>query len=80
MGNGKQTTAEDHRGGGSVKAYPVRWLYEEMAFIASHFHWSHAELMQLDHRERRRWCREISAINRRLDGTPENPFEVGVRR
>jgi hypothetical protein len=39
-----------------------------MAFIAYHFHWSHVEVMQLDHRERRRWCREISSINRALDG------------
>jgi hypothetical protein len=47
-----------------------------MAFIAHHFHWSHSDLMQLDHRERRRWCREISAMNRILDGTPANPFDV----
>jgi len=59
-----------------VRAYPVRLLYEEMAFIASHFHWSHEELMRLDHRERRRWCEEISKINRQLDGAPQNPFEV----
>jgi hypothetical protein len=59
-----------------VKAYPVASLYEEMAFIAHHLHWSHGDLMQLDHGERRRWCREISAINRRLNGTPSNPFDV----
>lgn len=51
-------------------------LYEEMAFIAFHFHWPHAELMALEHQERRRWCREISTINRRLDHRPENPFDV----
>jgi hypothetical protein len=50
-----------------------------MAFIAHHFHWSHQELMQLDHRERRRWCAEISKINRSLDGAPPNPFEVRSR-
>jgi hypothetical protein len=38
-----------------------------MAFIAYHFHWSSRELMGLDHSERRTWCREISAINRKLD-------------
>ena len=54
----------------------MKSLYEEMAFIAHHFHWSHGELMALDHRERRRWCREISAINRALDGAPANPFEI----
>lgn len=59
-----------------MKAYPVTTLYEEMAFIAHHFHWSRGELMQLDHGERRRWCREISAINRRLNGAPANPFDV----
>ena len=80
MGDRKQTAAEDYRCGGSMKAYPVKTLYEEMAFIACHFHWSHAEIMQLDHRERRRWCQEISAINRSLDGTAANPFDVGVRR
>jgi hypothetical protein len=59
-----------------MRAYPSAQLYEEMAFIAFHFHWSHAELMALEHAERRRWCREISAINRRLDEQPEppNPF------
>lgn len=61
-----------------MKVYPVASLYEEMAFIAHHFHWSHADLMQLDHAERRRWCREISAINRKLNGgsSAPNPFDV----
>ena len=40
-----------------------------MAFIAFHFHWSGAELMALDHAERRTWVAEISSINRRLDGS-----------
>jgi hypothetical protein len=63
-----------------MKAYPVKALYEEMAFIAHHFHWSHGELMGLDHRERRRWCREISAMNRALDGTSSNPLESWSNR
>jgi hypothetical protein len=46
--------------------YPEEHLYEEIAFIAYHFHWSYRELMEMDHRERRRWCEEISKINRRL--------------
>ena len=54
----------------------MKSLYEEMAFIAMHFHWSHADLMELEHRERRRWCREISAINRVRNGTPDNPFDL----
>lgn len=80
MGHRRKSTAEDYRSGGSMRAYPVKSLYEEMAFIASHFHWSYGEIMQLEHHERRRWCREISATNRVLDGTPRNPFDVGGRQ
>jgi hypothetical protein len=50
-------------------------LREEMAFIAYHFHWGPADLMALEHAERRHWCRQISTINKQLDGTPANPFE-----
>jgi hypothetical protein len=60
-----------------MKAYPPAQLYEEMAFIAYHFHWTNAELMTLEHIERRRWCREISGINRKLSGDRPNPFEIG---
>jgi hypothetical protein len=47
-----------------------------MAFVAHHFHWSREELMGLEHAERRRWCREISAVNRRLDGVGPTPFDL----
>lgn len=59
-----------------MKATPPRQLEEEMAFIAFHFHWGRDTLMVLEHAERRQWCNAISAINRRLDGTPSNPFEL----
>lgn len=51
---------------------PARYLREEMAFIAYHFHWGRHELLALEHAERRAWCEEISAINRALDGTTQN--------
>ncbi len=57
-------------------AYPSVQLYEEMAFIAYHFHWTNTELMALEHDERRRWCSQISAINRQLNGDSSNPFEI----
>lgn len=59
-----------------MRAVPVDALYEEMAFLAMHLHWSHAELMRMEHRERRRWCREVSAINRVRDGAAPNPFDL----
>lgn len=43
--------------------YPSERLYEEVAFIAYHFHWPYDQVMSLDHRERRRWVAEISRIN-----------------
>jgi hypothetical protein len=53
---------------GAITPYPLEELYRELAFIAYHFHWPLAELLQLDHGERRRWCAEISAINEQLNG------------
>lgn len=51
-----------------MKGYPLDRLYEEVAFIAYHFHWAHQEIMNLEHGERQRWVDEISKINRELSG------------
>ncbi|MEM6807843.1 MAG: DUF6760 family protein [Pseudomonadota bacterium] len=59
-----------------MRAYPSSQLYDEMAFIAYHFHWNHEELMNLEHVERRRWCRHISDINRRLGDQASRPIEA----
>jgi hypothetical protein len=32
--------------------------------------------MQMEHKDRRRWCEEISKINRSLNDEPENEFDV----
>jgi hypothetical protein len=49
-------------------SYPLDQIYEEVAFIAYHFHWPQAEIMNLEHRDRQRWVAEISKINRQLSG------------
>jgi hypothetical protein len=36
--------------------------------VAFHFHWPLAEVLELEHGERRHWVQEISAINRSLNG------------
>jgi hypothetical protein len=41
-------------------------LYEEVAFVAYHFGWSHETVLTMPHWERQRWCREISRINERV--------------
>jgi hypothetical protein len=49
-----------------IEGYPLDRLYEEVAFVAYHFNWSHDEVLALPHWERQRWCEEISAINERM--------------
>jgi len=47
-----------------VIGYPLARLYEEVAFIAYHFHWPPEQLLNLEHADRRRWVEEISRINK----------------
>lgn len=63
-----------------MSAYPIDKIYEEVSFIAYYFHWSHDEIMSMEHKERRRWCEEISTIHRKLNDEPDNPFDVFKRR
>lgn len=45
-------------------------LYQELSYVAYHFHWGHNELMDLDHLTRRRYVEEIASINHRIrDGS-----------
>lgn len=61
--------------------YPAEKIYEEASFIAYYFHWTHDEIMAMEHRERRKWCEEISKINRNLnDDKRENVFDVFNKR
>ena len=41
-------------------------LYEEVAYVAYHFHWGLEEILDLEHPDRRRFVAEIARINRRL--------------
>jgi len=54
-----------------ITGYPLERIYEEVAFIAYHFHWSHEDIMNMEHRERRTWCEEISKINKKLNESAE---------
>lgn len=52
---------------GGIIGYPLGQLFEEVAFIAYHFHWAQAEILTMEHRHRRRWVHEISTINQRMN-------------
>ncbi len=47
-------------------SYPSDTLYEEVAFIAYHFHWSQDDILNLEHITRQRWVAEINKINQKI--------------
>lgn len=46
-------------------SYPSDQLAEEVAFVSHYLHWSYAEVMAMDHRERQGWVAEVSRMNER---------------
>ena len=58
-------TGAERPGGGW--RYPLERLYEEVAYIAYHFHWPHEQILSLEHGERQRWVAEIARINQRFN-------------
>ncbi len=52
-----------------AQRYPADQLRKEVAFVAYHFGWDHDDVLTLPHRERQRWCEEISAINDQMNAT-----------
>jgi hypothetical protein len=50
-----------------MTGYPLEQLYKEVAFIAYYFHWQPDQIIGLPHAQRKRWCEEISRINRTLN-------------
>jgi hypothetical protein len=47
--------------------YATDRLFEEVAYVAYHFHWSFEELLDLEHPVRHRFVEEIDRLNRRLE-------------
>jgi Family of unknown function (DUF6760) len=62
---------------GGVLGYPLSAIYEEVAFIAYHFHWPAETILNLEHADRQRWVNEISVINERRNAQKngETDFE-----
>lgn len=46
--------------------YATDRLYEEVAYVAFHFHWSLDEILEMEHPLRQRFVEEIGRINQRL--------------
>jgi hypothetical protein len=46
--------------------YAPQRIYEEVAYIAYHFHWDFEDIIDLEHPQRLRFVSEIAHINTRL--------------
>ena len=51
----------------AVATYPREQLYQEVAYIAYHFHWSVDDILDMEHGERHGWLREIARINQEIN-------------
>ncbi len=52
---------------GGIVSYPLENIFKEVAFIAYHFHWDRESILELSHRERHAWVKEISGINAKIN-------------
>lgn len=48
--------------------YAPEQIYEEVAYVAYHFHWALDDILDLEHAQRQRYVREIAQINLRMSG------------
>jgi len=45
-----------------------------VAYIAYHFHWSKGDILDMTHRERRKWVAEISRMNISINENNERSY------
>ena len=50
-------------------SYPLERIFQEVAYIAYHFHWPLDGILTMEHRERQLWIKEISAINKEINAS-----------
>ncbi|WP_393100903.1 DUF6760 family protein [Streptomyces sp. LN325] len=48
--------------------YATDRIHEEIAYIAYHFHWNLETILDLEHRDRRRYTEQIAALVHRGTG------------
>lgn len=61
-----------------MMSYPLDKIFEEVAFIAYHFHWTLQEILNLEHGDRQRFIDEISAINKRMNSDEAAAAKQGI--
>lgn len=48
-------------------SYPFENILKEVAFLAYHFHWGRDELLEMSHKERHAWVKQVSDINEKIN-------------
>jgi len=51
----------------AVATYPKEQLYQEIAYIAYHFHWPIDDILDMEHEERHTWLEQIANINHEIN-------------
>ncbi len=46
--------------------YAADRIYEEVAYVAYHFHWALDDILDMEHSQRRRYVTEIARLNERI--------------
>ena len=52
---------------GGIVSYPLDNVFQEVAFIAYHFHWDRETILEMTHKERHVWVKQISEINEKIN-------------
>ena len=50
-----------------ISTYPHDQLWQEVAYIAYHFHWPLDVILDMEHEERHIWLRQIARINKDIN-------------
>ncbi|GLZ80352.1 hypothetical protein Afil01_51590 [Actinorhabdospora filicis] len=48
--------------------YATNRLHAEIAYVAYHFHWGLDEILDMEHRDRLEYVRQIADLNNRING------------
>lgn len=60
--------------------YGTDQLFEEVSYVAYHFHWEFEQILDLEHPVRREFVRRIGAINTAVNASAEAAAEGGGDR
>lgn len=46
--------------------YPLKRIFEEVAYLAYYLHWPMDSILSLEHRDRQKWVEEVGRMNKEI--------------